>query len=96
MEYPPERFWSKVEFGEHWLWRGRTHPMSGYGTYSRSQAHRVAYEFCVGPIPDGLVIDHLCRIRHCVHPDHLEAVTHQENCRRGLNNNESYARINRL
>lgn len=45
-------------------------------------AHRVAYELVVGPIPEGLEIDHLCRTRSCVRPDHLDPVTHAENCRR--------------
>jgi hypothetical protein len=43
----------------------------------------MAYEWLVGPIPDGFQIDHLCRVRNCVAPDHLEAVTQQENLRRG-------------
>lgn len=47
------------------------------------RAHRVAYEMAKGPIPEGLQIDHLCRVRHCVNPGHLEAVTQQENIRRG-------------
>jgi hypothetical protein len=47
-------------------------------------AHRVAYEWTKGAIPDGLVIDHLCRNPRCVNPDHLEAVTQKENCRRGV------------
>lgn len=46
-------------------------------------AHRLAYEAVKGPIPAGLQIDHLCRVRNCVNPDHLEAVTQQENVRRG-------------
>ncbi|WP_033356238.1 HNH endonuclease signature motif containing protein, partial [Kitasatospora aureofaciens] len=48
-------------------------------TYS---AHRYAYTQLVGPIPDGLVIDHLCRNPSCVNPAHLEPVTHAENMRR--------------
>ena len=45
--------------------------------------HRLAYELFVGPIPEGLELDHLCRVRDCANPEHLEAVTHAENVRRG-------------
>jgi hypothetical protein len=45
--------------------------------------HRFAYELLVGPIPAGLVLDHLCRNRLCVNPNHLEPVTNSENPRRG-------------
>ncbi len=68
-----------------WLWNG---PLSsdGYGKFqmrSRSRiAHRAAYEIIVGPIPAGLELDHLCRVRHCVNPEHLEPVTQAENTRR--------------
>lgn len=74
-----------------WLWRGSHGPASnGYGRIGvgtqrqrRSRlAHRVSYELLVGPIPDGLVLDHLCGVRHCVNPDHLEPVTQKENVRR--------------
>ena len=47
-------------------------------------AHRFAYEMLVGPIPEGLDLDHLCRVRHCVNPNHLEPVTRSENLRRGI------------
>lgn len=61
---------------------------SGYGTVTVNgrtvMAHRVAYETHVGPIPEGLEIDHLCHNRGCVNPDHLEPVTHRENIRRML------------
>jgi hypothetical protein len=68
-----------------WLWTGAV-GTSGYGRigdgYRTDQVHRVAYELHVGPIPDGLHIDHLCRVKLCVNPDHLEAVTQAENNRR--------------
>lgn len=68
-----------------WLWKG-TLDRIGYGnvvverhTY---RAHRVVYEALIGPIGDGLELDHLCRNKACVNPAHLEPVTHSENLRR--------------
>lgn len=56
------------------------------GDWSRSQttvAHRVMYEEYVGPIPEGMTLDHLCRVRHCVNPEHLEPCTRAVNTMRG-------------
>lgn len=68
-----------------WLWTRKL--SKGYGVLKvngvRVSAHRTAYELLVGPIPSGLVVDHLCATSACVNPDHLEAVTIQENSRRG-------------
>lgn len=55
-------------------------------------AHRVVYEELVGPIPDGLMLDHLCRVRHCVNPEHLEPVTNRENVLRGEGHSAKAAR----
>jgi hypothetical protein len=69
-----------------WLWRLAKFT-SGYGALGiggrMRPAHRAYYEDRFGPIPDGLRLDHLCRVRCCVNPQHLEPVTHAENCRRG-------------
>lgn len=81
------RFWSKVDqAGDCWTWiAGQS---NGYGSFKVSgksvPAHRVAYEMTCGTVPDGLVLDHLCRNTLCVNPSHLEAVTRGENTRRGL------------
>lgn len=67
-----------------WNWLGWS--KSGYGGLSkdgkRHRAHRYIYELLVGKIPEGLEIDHLCRNKKCVNPEHLEPVTHSENMRR--------------
>ena len=78
------RFEAKIERDEGcWLWRGSVHRISGYGAFwlDRRQrlAHRVAHEFFTGPIPDGYQVDHLCNTRLCVNPEHLKAVTPQDN-----------------
>lgn len=69
-----------------WEWTGSRRP-DGYGQIhvggKNRRAHRVVYELMVGPIPEGLTIDHLCRNRACCRPDHLEPVTRAENTRRG-------------
>ena len=92
--YP--RFDSKVKVSETrsfngtqcWEWQGRL-VGDGYGQFRFSgqnrttAAHRFSYMTLVGPIPDGLVIDHLCRNTACVNPSHLEPVTNSENVQRG-------------
>lgn len=87
-----ERFWSrvdKIDLTGCWLWDGYINK-NRYGTWSYSQggktktvsAHRAAYELLRGPIPDGLVLDHLCRVRFCCNPDHLVPVTQKQNLAR--------------
>lgn len=108
-----ERFWANVEtdgpvpahrpeLGPCWIWTGRPH-VSGYGYLhvvgGARRSNRLAYELLIGPIPEGLVVDHLChngdsscpsgyqcRHRLCVNPAHLEAVLNRVNILRGNNN----------
>jgi hypothetical protein len=80
-------FWTHVLKTEKcWLWIGCRLP-SGYGKLRRKGkdwlAHRFIYTNLVGPIPEGLTIDHLCRVRNCVNPEHMELVTQGENTLRG-------------
>lgn len=89
-----QRFWDKVnKTPSCWLWTGSTNGQ-GYGLVrvgSRwNMAHRVAYEMLVGPIPATLTLDHLCRTRPCVYPEHLEPVTNTINLLRG----KGFAAIN--
>jgi hypothetical protein len=93
---PEQRLWGKIDkggpvpsyapqLGGCWLWTAaRVH---GYGIIfwnGRNQpVHRIVYELLVNVIPEGLTLDHLCRVRHCCRPEHLEPVTHQENILRG-------------
>lgn len=96
---PERRFFTKFEVGQPpvdapdlgpcWLWTGAI-GSGGYGTLHLDVergpvgAHRFSYELHVGPIPDGLQLDHLCRVKHCVNPLHLEAVTASENTLRAV------------
>jgi HNH endonuclease len=83
----PPRMQAKIQPASTgcWLWTSALSD-DGYGRFwldgGPQQAHRAAYELLVGAIPDGLTIDHLCRVRHCVNPDHMEPVTIGENVRR--------------
>lgn len=82
------RFLARVEKTDTcWLWIGHVDP-GGYGRFAPNRmknwiAHRWSYEYHVGPIPEGLHIDHLCRVRNCVNPEHMEPVTKRENTLRG-------------
>ena len=83
------RFWAKVAKTDScWIWIAAL-DKKGYGMFSKGGrlgmmfAHRFSYELHKGAIPEGTEIDHLCRNPRCVNPDHLEAVSHQENLRRG-------------
>lgn len=72
--------------GDCWEWKGRDNDR-GYAQVvidgSRRYVHRLVWETLVGPIPNGLELDHLCRNTLCVNPDHLEVVSHAENVKRG-------------
>ncbi len=95
MPLVPARFASKfvVDGSGCWLWTATIAPDTGYGQYWDGtrlvKPHRYAYEYIVGPIPDGLDIDHLCRVRHCVNPEHMEPVTRSVNLRRAMNGNRT-------
>ena len=83
-----QRFWAKVDkSGECWLWTAAKYP-TGYGSFSIGgrpprgrvhYAHRVSYVIAHGQIEEGLVIDHICRNRSCVNPNHLRQVTRKQN-----------------
>ena len=87
-----ERFLRAIAVSRNgcWIWTGEVMP-EGYGrlrrrtngSLHRVYAHRFSYELKHGPIPADLVIDHLCRVRHCVNPRHLRVVTNRENIMAG-------------
>ncbi len=85
----PTRITNRLCFDLHtgcWLWVGTRYP-NGYGqvwlNHRQHMPHRLLYERLHGPVPAGLELDHLCRVRHCANPKHLEAVDHGTNVKRG-------------
>jgi hypothetical protein len=108
---PMERYEKRIDKTDTcWLWTGSKHRL-GYGRINVGKgkirsAHVVVYEIHIGLVPEGLELDHLCRVRNCVNPDHLEPVTHEENiaratpfwykthCPRGHEHNEKNTYIN--
>lgn len=96
-----ERLWQRVDKTAPngcWLWLGALNG-AGYGAVGRDnkvlRVHRVTYELLVGPIPEGLQLDHLCRNRACCNPEHLEPVTNEENWRRGQHHTAVMLRENK-
>ena len=84
--------------GDCWEWTGgRNREGYGYTTVGRRQwkAHRVVWEALIGPIPEGMTIDHLCRNKACVNPDHLETVSSVDNVLRGYSPQAKHARKTR-
>lgn len=80
-----QRIASKTLFAEEdecWEWLA-SRDRKGYGKLGHALAHRCSYELFVGPIPEGLTLDHLCRNHGCVNPAHLEPVTRLANTHRG-------------
>jgi hypothetical protein len=90
-----DRFWSKVREDDGcWVWTA-ARQSKGYGSFyvpgvGRLLAHRFSYEFFIAPIPSGLELDHLCRVRRCVNPWHLEPVTPRVNNQRGAKGQKTH------
>jgi len=95
-----ERLWSRVhkEPGGCWLWTGGF-TRRGYGQIRvngrNTYVHRVTWSLAGRSLPEGMEIDHLCRVHNCVNPDHLEPVTHRENVLRGTGLSANHARKTR-
>lgn len=91
------RFWTNIEHNSQgcWLWRGAKNNL-GYGcTWYMGQAyvaHRLAWKLWGNVLQSGLELDHLCKNRNCINPNHLEAVTHRENILRGVSPAATHAK----
>lgn len=89
------RFFANVDIGDCWEWTA-CKDRDGYGKFRAAnkhyRTHRYVWEALVGPIPDGFVVDHLCKNTSCVNPDHLEPVTWAENLHRGESLQAKFAR----
>ena len=76
------KFWSQISKEECWMWQGRVHPIVGYGLWSWKSkaigAHRFAWELINGPITDGREIHHMCHVKLCCNPEHMELLTRGE------------------
>jgi hypothetical protein len=85
-------FWSKVtESGDCLEWNGVI-DRHGYGRYNKQLAHRFAYQYITEDLDNNLQIDHLCRNRRCVNPEHMEQVTSKENTLRGTGITANFAK----
>lgn len=96
-----ERLWERIDKTAPngcWLWQGALNA-AGYGAVGKDnkvlRVHRVTYELLVGPIPEGMQLDHLCRVRACCNPQHLEPVTNKENWLRGQHHTAVMLRENK-
>lgn len=94
LQYDPQAFFGMADLGNQcWNWLGSKY-QNGYGKVGKAgyMVHRIAYELTKGTVPADMCLDHLCRNRSCINPDHLEVVTLVENVMRGESHNAVNAR----